>query len=198
MIWILRQPLRRNQFWRNCRSTPYWFSRKCFQPAGGTEPGNQRIVIRKSGKTVEYREKFIDVSLSFKIVQSIKALRHSLWIRWFSIQYGVGFYEEIHTKQRRAFIDIYLGILDASREGLACRRTEWAPHNIPESTLFSRFEAGPWIFGPPSTKNVTVLLAKLILANWFGGGWIVTLFYSHLLPCTFSGCILCSVYRLPL
>jgi len=30
------------------------------------------------------------------------ALRHSLWVRQFSLQDHVGFYEDIHTKQRRA------------------------------------------------------------------------------------------------
>jgi hypothetical protein len=35
-------------------------------------------------------------------VQTLMALRHSLWIRRFSIQDRVGFYEDIHTKQRRA------------------------------------------------------------------------------------------------
>jgi hypothetical protein len=32
----------------------------------------------------------------------MEALRHSLWIKRFSIQASVGFYEDIHTKQRRA------------------------------------------------------------------------------------------------
>jgi len=37
--------------------------------------------------------------------RDIKALRHSLWIRWFSTKDSIGFYEDIHTKQRRADIN---------------------------------------------------------------------------------------------
>jgi len=34
------------------------------------------------------------------------ALRRSLWVRRFSLQDHVGFYEDIHTKQRRTTIQL--------------------------------------------------------------------------------------------
>jgi hypothetical protein len=49
------------------------------------------------------------VIIEVNIIIKKKALRHSLWIRLSPVKDRIGFYENIHTKQRRARKNIYTG-----------------------------------------------------------------------------------------
>src|SRR5665647_1559665 len=53
-------------------------------------------------KNVQIIEALIWTAMLTLIVSRFMALRRSLWVRRFSLQDHVGFYEDIHTKQRRA------------------------------------------------------------------------------------------------